>query len=158
MICKKKTSSYKNWLLRCKEVAHKHRQRFFKLPEPASLFTYHRQRWFFVSARSGKLFYIWRYLVWNLFLKLALATILPLKCKERLKVVILLSKYDSNWETPNKLELPSVMLLTSTDDWRSRGNACGNKIYPKTAFRDSFNIRSNTNRYIKVRPHIVNSL
>ena len=65
--CKKKTSSYKNWLLRCKEVAHKHRQRFFKLPEPASLFTYHRQRWFFVSARSGKLFYIWRYLVLDFF-------------------------------------------------------------------------------------------
>ena len=102
--CKKKTSSYKNWLLRCKEVAHKHRQRSFKFTKPASLFINYRQRWFFVSARSGKLFYILSNLVWDLFLKLVLATILPFKYKKRLKVVILLSKCDSNYESPNKLE------------------------------------------------------
>ena len=153
LICKKKTSSYKNWLLRCKEVAHKHRQRFFKFTELASLFIYHRQRWFFVSARSGKLFYIWRYLI-STFLKLVLAIILPLKCKKGLNVVILLSKCDSNCESPNKLESchPFWFLHQTIEE------AEETLVETKHIQKLLSEIRSNTSRSIELRPHIGKSL
>ena len=40
----------------------------------------------------------------DFFKKLVLAVILPLNCKKRLNIVILLSKYDLNWESSNDLE------------------------------------------------------